>query len=71
MNEEQVTALLQIYQERINSMTAQNIALEATVKVLNNRLLATQQPQQPPQGEFESASVPEPTPTKTRTPRKK
>tara|TARA_B100000927_G_C16150003_1_gene342922 strand:+ start:75 stop:290 length:216 start_codon:yes stop_codon:yes gene_type:complete len=71
MNEEQVTALLQIYQERINSMTAQNIALEATVKVLNNRLLAQQQPQQPPQGEFESASVPEPTPTKTRTPRKK
>ena len=68
MNEEQVTALLQIYQERINSMTAQNIALEATVKVLNNRLLATQQPQQPPQGEFESASVPEP---KTRTSRKK
>tara|TARA_B100000900_G_scaffold259982_2_gene221590 strand:+ start:4854 stop:5069 length:216 start_codon:yes stop_codon:yes gene_type:complete len=71
MNEEQVTALLQIYQERINSMTAQNIALEATVKVLNNRLLAQQQLQQPPQGEFESASVPEPTPTKTRTPRKK
>ena len=68
MNEEQVTALLQIYQERINSMTAQNIALEATVKVLNNRLLAKQQP---PQGEFESASVSEPTPTKTRTPRKK
>ncbi len=71
MNEEQVTALLQIYQERINSMTAQNIALEATVKVLNNRLLAQQKPQQPPQGEFEDASVPAPTPTKTRTSRKK
>ena len=46
-------------------MTAQNIALEATVQVLNNKL----QVQQQPQGEFQAASVPEP--TKTRTSRKK
>ena len=71
MNEEQVTALLQIYQNRLNTANAQNIALEATVQVLQNKLAQQQQPQQPPQGEFEAASVPEPTPTKTRTPRKK
>ena len=65
MNEDQVSALLQIYQNRLNTMTAQNIALEATVQVLNNKL----QVQQQPQGEFQAASVPEP--KKTRTSRKK
>ena len=70
MNEEQVNALLQIYQNRLNAMTAQNVALEATVQVLNNKIQALQQPQEP-QG-FEAASVPEPTPiTKPRTSRKK
>ena len=70
MNEEQVNALLQIYQNRLNAMTAQNVALEATVQVLNTKIQALQQPQEPQ--EFEASSVSEPTPiTKPRTSRKK
>tara|TARA_B100000519_G_C13838139_1_gene248239 strand:- start:137 stop:313 length:177 start_codon:yes stop_codon:yes gene_type:complete len=41
MNEE-VSALLQVYQTRINSLAAQNIAFEAKIVVLSKQLEAKQ-----------------------------
>ena len=42
MNDE-VNALLQVYQGRINQLTAQNIAFEAKVVVLTKQLEAKQE----------------------------
>ena len=41
MNEE-LSALLQVYQGRINQLTAQNIAFEAKISVLTKQLEAKQ-----------------------------
>ena len=41
MNEE-LSALLQVYQGRINQLTAQNIAFEAKISVLTKQLEAQQ-----------------------------
>ena len=41
MNEE-LNALLQVYQGRINQLTAQNIAFEAKISVLTKQLEAKQ-----------------------------
>jgi len=43
MNEE-VNAVLQIYQTRINALTAQNIAFEAKILTLTKQLQALQPP---------------------------
>ncbi len=43
MNEE-VNAVLQVYQTRINALTAQNIAFEAKILTLNKQLQALQTP---------------------------
>ena len=43
MNEE-VNAVLQIYQTRINALTAQNIAFEARILTLQKQLQALQTP---------------------------
>ena len=43
MNEE-VNAVLQVYQTRINALTAQNIAFEAKILTLNRQLQELQTP---------------------------
>ena len=43
MNEE-VNAVLQVYQNRINTLTAQNIAFEAKILTLTKQLQALQSP---------------------------
>ena len=43
MNEE-VNAVLQVYQTRINALTAQNIAFEAKILTLNKQLQELQTP---------------------------
>ena len=43
MNEE-VNAVLQVYQNRINSLTAQNIAFEAKIITLTKQLQSLQSP---------------------------
>ena len=47
MNED-VNSLLQVYQARINNLTAQNIAFEAKILTLTKQLQALQQPAEPP-----------------------
>ena len=47
MNEE-VNAVLQVYQTRINALTAQNIAFEAKILTLQKQLQALQPPTEPP-----------------------
>ena len=44
MNEE-VNSILQVYQNRINNLTAQNIAFEAKILTLTKQIQALQQPQ--------------------------
>ena len=44
MNEE-VNSVLQVYQGRINQLTAQNIAFEAKILTLTKQIQALQQPQ--------------------------
>jgi len=46
MNEE-VNAVLQVYQTRINALTAQNIAFEAKILTLTKQIQSLQTPQQP------------------------
>tara|TARA_B100000927_G_scaffold221406_1_gene181323 strand:- start:2040 stop:2228 length:189 start_codon:yes stop_codon:yes gene_type:complete len=53
MNEE-VNALLRVYQQKVSQLTAMNISLEAKLQVLNAQIEALSSPQE----EFESASVP-------------
>ena len=43
MNED-VNAILQVYQNRINNLTAQNIAFEAKIITLTKQLQELQQP---------------------------
>jgi len=47
MNEE-VNSVLQVYQTRINALTAQNIAFEARILTLQKQIQALQQPAEPP-----------------------
>jgi len=47
MNDE-VNALLQAYQGRVNQLTAQNIAFEAKILTLNKQLQSLQSPAEPP-----------------------
>ena len=44
MNEE-VNSILQVYQNRVNNLTAQNIALEAKVLTLTKQVQSLQEPQ--------------------------
>ena len=44
MNEE-VNSVLQVYQNRVNNLTAQNIALEAKVLTLTKQIQSLQEPQ--------------------------
>ena len=53
MNED-VNALLRVYQQKVSQLTAMNISLEAKLQVLNAQIEALSSPQE----EFESASVP-------------
>tara|TARA_B100000214_G_scaffold370893_1_gene346324 strand:+ start:821 stop:1009 length:189 start_codon:yes stop_codon:yes gene_type:complete len=53
MNEE-VNALLRVYQQKVSQLTAMNISLEAKLQVLNAQIEALSSPQE----EFEGASVP-------------
>jgi len=46
MNEE-VNSILQVYQARINNLTAQNIAFEAKILTLTKQIQSLQTPQQP------------------------
>ena len=58
MNEE-VNSILQVYQNRINNLTAQNIAFEAKILTLTKQIQSLQAPPQPEAvdgGEVESAS---------------
>ena len=48
MNEE-VNSILQVYQNRINNLTAQNIAFEAKILTLTKQIQALQQPQPQPE----------------------
>ena len=59
MNEE-VNSVLQVYQARINNLTAQNIAFEAKILTLTKQLQALQQPAEPPAvdgGEIDSKAA--------------
>ena len=44
MNED-VNSILQVYQARVNNLTAQNIALEAKVLTLTKQIQSLQEPQ--------------------------
>ena len=58
MNEE-VNSILQVYQNRINNLTAQNIAFEAKILTLTKQIQSLQTPPKPEAvdgGEVESAS---------------
>ena len=44
MNEE-VNSILQVYQNRVNNLTAQNIALEAKILTLTKQIQSLQEPQ--------------------------
>ena len=46
MNEE-VNSILQVYQARVNNLTAQNIAFEAKILTLTKQIESLQTPQQP------------------------
>ena len=72
MNEAEVNALLQVYQQKVTNLQAQNIQLESQVLVLRSQIQLMQQQPKPPAdaGEFESASVPEPAPKAATPPRR-
>mgnify|MGYP001390358519 FL=1 len=59
MNEE-VNAVLQVYQTRINALTAQNIAFEAKILTLTKQIQSLQTPVEPPTvdgGEIDSKAA--------------
>jgi len=58
MNEAEVNALLQVYQQKVTSLQAQNIQLESQVLVLRSQIQIMQQPPADAGG-FEPASVPD------------
>ena len=58
MNEAEVNALLQVYQQKVTNLQAQNIQLESQVLVLRSQLQLMQQPPADA-GEFQPASVPD------------
>lgn len=53
MNEE-INALLGVYQQRVSQLTAANISLEAKIQVLNAQIKALSSPQE----EFKGAEIP-------------
>ena len=53
MNEE-INALLRVYQQKVSQLTAMNISLEAKLQVLNAQIEALSSPQE----EFKNASIP-------------
>ena len=53
MNEE-INALLRVYQQKVSQLTAMNISLEAKLQVLNAQIEALSSPQE----DFQSASIP-------------
>ena len=53
MNEE-VNALLRVYQAKVSQLTAMNISLEAKLQVLNAQIQALSSPQE----DFKEASIP-------------
>ena len=57
----EISALMNVYQKRLNDMTAQAIAYEARIAVLTATLQQLQTPQQPV---AEAPPVPAPTPKK-------
>ena len=61
MNEAEVNALLQVYQQKVTNLQAQNIQLESQVLVLRSQIQLMQQPPKSPAdaGEFQPASVPD------------
>ena len=58
MNEAEVNALLQVYQQKVTNLQAQNIQLESQVLVLRSQIQIMQQPPADTGG-FEPASVPD------------
>lgn len=58
MNEAEVNALLQVYQQKVTNLQAQNIQLESQVLVLRSQIQIMQQPPADA-GEFQPASVPD------------
>jgi len=58
MNEAEVNALLQVYQQKVTNLQAQNIQLESQVLVLRSQIQIMQQPPTDAGG-FEPASVPD------------
>jgi len=58
MNEAEVNALLQVYQQKVTNLQAQNIQLESQVLVLRSQIQIMQQPPADAGG-FEPASVPD------------
>jgi len=58
MNEAEVNALLQVYQQKVTNLQAQNIQLESQVLVLRSQIQIMQQPTADA-GEFKPASVPD------------
>ena len=56
MNEE-INALLRVYQSKVSQLTAMNISLEAKLQVLNAQIEALSSPQE----DFKGASIPKST----------
>ena len=69
MDTAEVNALLQVYQQKVTNLQAQNIQLESQVLVLRSQIQLMQQPPADAGG-FEPASVPEPAPVKATPPRR-
>ena len=59
MNAEEVNALLQVYQSRINGLLTQNIAFEAKIISLSKQLEAVTAPPQVDGGQVEEPPRPE------------
>jgi len=59
MNSEEVNALLQVYQGRINALLTQNIAFEAKIISLSKQLEAVTAPPQVDGGKVEEPPRPE------------
>ena len=57
MNEE-INALLRVYQSKVSQLTAMNISLEAKIQVMQAQIEALSSPQE----EFKEASIPKPKP---------
>ena len=55
MNEE-VNALLRVYQSKVSQLTAMNISLEAKLQVMQAQIEALSSPQE----EFKESSIPKP-----------